>query len=252
MRFASLGSGSRGNATLVEEGSTTLLIDCGFSSRETKRRLARLGKLPEDLTAILVTHEHADHIGGVGAMARRYKLPVWMSHGTRLQHSCGELPRVECFNSHQAFAIDEISIEAFPVPHDAREPCQFVFGNGRHRLGLLTDCGSITVHIQDKLSGCDALLLECNHDSDMLQNGPYPFSLKQRVAGQLGHLSNAQAAGLLRDIDLSGLRHIVAMHLSEQNNSVARVTESIGAALGCEEQWISVAGQESGLGWRTI
>ncbi len=252
MRFASLGSGSRGNATLVEEGSTTLLIDCGFSSREIKRRLARLGKQPEDLTAILITHEHADHIGGVGPMARRYQLPVWMSHGTWLQQSCGVLPRVKRFNSHQAFAIDGIRIEPFPVPHDAREPCQFVFGNGQHRLGLLTDCGSVTTHIQHKLSGCDALLLECNHDSDMLQNGSYPLSLKQRVAGRLGHLSNGQAAGLLRGIDVSALRHIAAMHLSEQNNSITQVTESIGLALGCDKQWIAVARQESGLEWRTI
>ena len=252
MRFASLGSGSRGNALLVEEGSTTLLVDCGFSGREIERRLARFGKSPEDLTAILITHEHADHVGGVGTMARRFRLPVWMSHGTWLQQSCGKLPQVNRFDSHQTFAIDGICIEAFPVPHDAREPCQFVFGNGQHRLGLLTDCGSITTHIRDKLSGCDALLLECNHDSDMLLNGPYPYSLKQRVAGRLGHLSNAQAAGLLCSIDLSGLRHIAAMHLSEQNNSTARVTASIGRALDCEEHWVAVARQESGLEWRTI
>ena len=252
MRFASLGSGSRGNATLVEEGTTCLLVDCGFSSREIKRRLARLGKQPEELTAILITHEHSDHIGGVGAMARRHKLPVWMSHGTWLQQSCGELPQVKHFNSHHAFAIDGISIEPFPVPHDAREPCQFVFGNGQHRLGLLTDCGAITAHIQNKLGGCDALLLECNHDSGMLQSGPYPPFLKQRVAGQFGHLSNGQAAGLLSNIDISGLRHIAAMHLSEQNNCITRVRKSLGNALGCDEQWIAVARQDDGLDWRTI
>ncbi len=252
MRFASLGSGSRGNATLVEEGATTILVDCGFSRRETERRLARLGKHPEELSAILVTHEHTDHVSGVGALARRYGVPVWMSHGSRLQWTGGDLPRLECFDSHQPFAIDGMEVEPFPVPHDAREPCQFIFGNGRYRLGMLTDCGRVTTHIREKLSGCDALLLECNHDSAMLRDGPYPYPLKQRVAGGLGHLSNQQAAGLLGGIELSTLRHVVAMHLSEQNNTAAHAVRSVAAALGCEESWVGVADQENGLEWRTI
>ncbi len=252
MRFASLGSGSRGNALLVEEGSTCLLVDCGFSAREIGRRLARLGKAPDELTAILITHEHTDHIGGVEVLARRHNLPVWMSYGTCLAGSCMELPRLERFDVHQPFAIDGIRVEPFPVPHDAREPCQFVFGNGDCRLGILTDCGSVTSHIRAKLNGCHGLLLESNHDSEMLRNGPYPPSLKQRVAGRLGHLSNHQAAELLRDIDLSALRHIAAMHLSERNNCPDRVRGGFAAALGCEESWIAVVEQAGGLGWRSL
>ncbi len=252
MRFASLGSGSRGNALLVEEGATCLLVDCGFSARETGRRLARLGKRPEELTAILITHEHSDHIGGMEVMARRHHLPVWMSHGTWLAGSYAHLPRVERFDSHQPFAIDGLRIEPFPVPHDAREPCQFLFDNGRCRLGLLTDCGSVTPHVQAKLDGCDALLLESNHDSGMLRDGPYPPLLKQRVAGHLGHLSNDQAAAFLRRMDVSALRHVVAMHLSEQNNTPQRARASLAAALGCEEHWIAVADQAHGLEWRSI
>ncbi len=252
MRFASLGSGSRGNALLVEEGPTCLLVDCGFSARETGRRLARLGKRPEELTAILVTHEHADHIGGLEVMARRHGLPVWMSHGTRLASSCVDALRVRCFDPHRPFAIDALSIEPFPVPHDAREPCQFVFGNGHSRLGLLTDCGSVTPHVRAMLNGCDALLLESNHDSEMLRNGPYPPALKRRVAGPLGHLGNHEAAALLRDLESSGLRHIVAMHLSERNNCPHRVRRSLSAALGCEEHWIAIADQTQGLDWRAL
>jgi len=252
MRFASLGSGSRGNALLVEEGDTCLLVDCGFSAREMRRRLGRLGKHPDELTAILVTHEHADHIGGVEVVARRYDLPVWMSHGTWLAGSWGELPRLERFDAHRPFVIDALRVEPFPVPHDAREPCQFVFDNGDSRVGLLTDCGSVTPHIRAKLDGCNALLLESNHDSGMLSRGPYPPSLKRRVAGHLGHLSNHQAADLLRGVDLSGLRHIVAMHLSEQNNCPRQVRGSFAAALGCEESWIGVAEQERGLEWRSL
>ena len=252
MRFASLGSGSSGNATLVEEGSTCLLVDCGFSGRQIGERLARLGKQPEQLTAILITHEHADHTAGLAAVARRYGLPVWMSHGTRFQHGGAGLPRLHHFCCHEPFAIDDICIEPFPVPHDAREPCQFVFGNGQHRLGMLTDCGAITAYIREKLSGCDALLLECNHDSDMLRNGPYPSFLKQRVAGCFGHLSNGQAAGLLRAVDVSALRHIVAMHLSGQNNTIPLVRAALGDALGCERHWVAVAQQDAVLEWRTI
>ncbi len=219
MRFASLGSGSRGNATVVEAGGTRLLLDCGFPAREAQRRLGELGVEPASLAGILVTHEHGDHLRGVAALARRYDLPVWLTTGT-LRHGggCG-LPDPHPFSAHQgAFRIGDFQIDPFTVPHDAREPVQFCFRAEGLRLGILTDTGSVTRHVGEVLRGCDALVLECNHDPGMLSSGSYPPGLQQRVAGALGHLSNVQAAALLARIEHSRLRHLVAAHLSEKNN----------------------------------
>jgi phosphoribosyl 1,2-cyclic phosphodiesterase len=219
MRFASLGSGSRGNATLVEAGRTRLLVDCGYALREVEHRLGALGLSTEALDAILVTHEHADHVRGVGPVARRCGIPVWTSAGTARASALGDLPCLQLFASHAgAFRIGDIEVAPFAVPHDAREPCQFVFAAHGRRLGMLTDAGHITPHIVDSLCGVDALLLECNHDGDMLARGPYPPPLRARVGGHLGHLSNAQAARLLQRIDHGRLSHLVAGHLSEKNN----------------------------------
>lgn len=254
MRFALLGSGSRGNATLVEEGKTRLLIDCGFSVREVERRLGRLGMSAQELTAILVTHEHNDHLGGVGALARKYRLPVWLTPGTEAAGSkrLGELPQIHSLNCHNEFGIEALQVTPYPVPHDAREPCQFVFGNGDKRLGLLTDTGRSTQHIEQQLNSCDALILESNHDPKMLAEGPYPPALQARVGGGLGHLSNGQAADILQRIDTSTLQHLVAAHLSEKNNRPELAVAALSAVLDCEAEWISLAGQESGLGWREI
>lgn len=252
MRFASLGSGSRGNATLIESGGTCVMLDCGFSVREAESRLARLGKMPGDLRAVLVTHEHSDHIHGVGALARKYRLPVWASAGTLASDRLGEVTEVVEFSSHEPFAIDGVAVSPFPVPHDAREPCQFVFGDGARRFGVLTDTGSRTAHIEAMLSGCDALLLECNHEKRLLDNGEYPPALKARVGGDLGHLSNAQAQALLKALDTTRLRHIVAAHLSEKHNTPELARAALAAALGCQSQWVGVADQEQGLDWREI
>jgi phosphoribosyl 1,2-cyclic phosphodiesterase len=252
LRFASLGSGSRGNATLVEVAGTCVMVDCGFSVSETKRRLARLGKTPDDITAILVTHEHSDHIGGVAAFARRFATPVWMTAGTSVAHADTEVPCLDWFSGHAPFAIGDLHVTPFPVPHDAREPCQFVFSDGAARLGILTDTGSITTHIRQLLDGCDALLLECNHDAALLANGPYPPLLKRRVGGRLGHLSNAQAAQLLDDLDTGALRHLVAAHLSDKNNRPELARAALAAALGCEPGWIGIADQADGFAWRQV
>lgn len=252
LRFSSLGSGSRGNATLVEAGATCVMIDCGFSVTETKRRLARLGKVPQDIHAILVTHEHSDHIGGVAAFARRFDVPVWMTAGTSVMHDATSLPCVEWFDGHTAFALGDLEVTPFPVPHDAREPCQFVFSDGAVRLGVLTDTGSITAHIRAQLDACAALLLECNHDSAMLANGPYPPSLKQRVGGRLGHLSNAQAAQLIASLDTARLTHLVAAHISEKNNRPELARAALADALGCAPDWIGIADQADGLDWRQV
>ncbi len=252
MRFASLGSGSRGNATLIEAGATCLMLDCGFSIREIERRLARQGKRAEEITAVLVTHEHGDHIRGVGPLARKFGMPVWMTGGTAQVHQAvtGDVLRV--FNPHESFTVGDIQVDPFPVPHDAREPCQFVFGDGARRLGVLTDTGSLTDYIRRALDRCDALLLECNHDVQMLAAGRYPPALKARVGGRVGHLSNEQAAMLISGIDTGSLQHLVAAHLSEKNNTPALARAALAGAVSCDADWIAVATQTQGLDWREI
>jgi phosphoribosyl 1,2-cyclic phosphodiesterase len=252
LRFASLGSGSRGNATLIEAGSTRVLVDCGFSVKEVELRLQRFGLTPADLQAVLVTHEHSDHIRGVGALARKYSLPVWASSGTLQFEGLGELPKSKILNVHTAQTLQDLNIEPFPVPHDAKEPCQFVFSDGKAKVGLLTDTGSITRHIIDQLDACHALMLECNHDVEMLADGPYPPALKRRVGGDFGHLSNQQAADVLDRMDTSSLQRVIAMHISEKNNDPALAASVLSEVLDCDYDDILVAEQDKGFDWITV
>ncbi len=252
MRFACLGSGSEGNGLLVEAGATRVLIDCGFGIRDTVARLSRIGVAPETVTAIIVTHEHSDHVGGVAAFAARYQTPVWLTFGTlsAVAERFAGLPKVYGFDTEDAFAIDAIEVRPFPVPHDAREPVQFVCGDGQWRLGVLTDLGVSTLHVEASLSGCDALVLECNHDSGMLANGHYPYALKQRIAGRFGHLDNDAAGVLLSRLDNSKLKHVFAAHLSQHNNLPDLARAALATALGCSLDWIGIAEQHDGFGWR--
>jgi phosphoribosyl 1,2-cyclic phosphodiesterase len=252
VQFALLGSGSRGNGTLVRHGDTYLLIDCGFSLRETEQRLARLDTTAQALSAILVTHEHTDHMRGVDALARKYALPVWATRGTLASGRLSEEVERREICSHRAFALGDLLVQPFPVPHDAREPSQFVFSDGASHLGLLTDTGCSTPHIEQQLSGCDALILECNHERELLEQGEYPWPLKQRVGGDRGHLSNAQAAAILGRLDNRRLRQVVAAHLSEKHNTPALARAALALALGCEDDWVQVADQDQGLGWREV
>jgi len=254
MRFASLGSGSEGNALVVQLGSTCVLMDCGFNLTETVSRLARLGLAPDALNGIVVTHEHGDHVAGVARLARKYKLPVWLTHGTlRAQFkTLGGLSDVNEINPQVSFSIGDVQVQPYLVPHDAAEPVQYVFGEGAKRLGVLTDVGSSTPHIEQTLSGCAALVLECNHDAELLANGDYPYSLKQRVGGRFGHLNNADAGQLLARLDNSRLQHIVAAHLSRKNNTEQLAVRALSAALNCSEDWVGVATQEDGFAWREI
>ncbi len=254
MRFASLGSGSRGNALIVERGRTRLMLDCGFGPRETEARLQRLGLAPADLAGVLITHEHSDHIAGAFKFALRHSLPVWMTHGTyaAAPYGRGQMPTIEIIDSHQVFTVGELEVNPFPVPHDAREPTQFVFSDGCHRLGVLTDVGYSTPHIEHMLMGCDALVLECNHDLSLLQTGNYPPQLKLRIASRYGHLDNDAAANLLAALDVSRLKHIVAAHLSEQNNTTELARAALATVLNCERDWIGVASQEEGFAWRAL
>jgi phosphoribosyl 1,2-cyclic phosphodiesterase len=251
LRFTSLGSGSSGNALVVENGSTRVMMDCGFAISETKARLERVGLVPSDLTGICVTHEHDDHLGGVARFAKRYAIPVYLTRGTA-QWLPGDFPAVlvRFIDSHNPFEVDGLSISPFPVPHDAREPVQYTFSDGARRVGVVTDLGCITQHVVDKLSGCEALVIECNHELDMLMGGSYPLSLKQRVAGRFGHLDNAGARHLVECLDRSRLRHLIAAHLSQQNNTPALARRALALAAGCEEDWIGVADQAEGFGWR--
>ena len=257
MRFASLGSGSEGNGLVVEAGQTRLLLDCGFSARETQSRLARIGLEPGQINGILVTHEHADHLGGVFGFACRHGIPVYLSHGTLEAQREANAPaengvRTFLLHAEEAKALGDLQIMPFTVPHDAREPLHYVFSDGARRLGVLTDTGCSTPHIETTLSGLDALVLETNHDLDMLWNSSYPQSLKARIAGRLGHLDNATSGALLAAIDHSHLKHVIAAHLSRSNNTPALACAALATAMNCEAEWIGVADQDAGLDWREI
>jgi phosphoribosyl 1,2-cyclic phosphodiesterase len=252
VRFAWLGSGSRGNAALVEADGRCVLIDCGLGPKEVEARLARLGRTPQDIEAILVTHEHSDHIGGVAPLAARHGIRVMATPGTARGFRQGPPPRLEYINPHETFACGALEIAPMPVPHDAREPCQFVLSDGAVRLGIVTDLGKVTAHVIASLQGCDAIALECNHDVAMLAAGPYAAALKRRVGGELGHLSNDQAAALLAALDTARLRHVIALHLSEINNSPELAQAALAGVLGCLPDEVAVAEQQAGLDWRAL
>jgi phosphoribosyl 1,2-cyclic phosphodiesterase len=249
-----LGSGSRGNATVVRRGRTVLLIDCGFGLRAAEARLAALGIAAAEITAVLVTHEHTDHLHGVGPLARRHNLPVWLTRGTHRAGAAalGALPACHYLCGDAPVEIGDLACLPVTVPHDAREPVQYVIGDGASRLGILTDVGRITPHIVTHFSDLDALLLEFNHDLDLLQAGSYPPALKARIAGGYGHLSNPQSAAGLRALAGPRLQHLVALHLSEQNNAVALARAEAAAALACPPEWVGVAAQDGGFPWREI
>jgi len=255
LKFASLGSGSEGNALLISTRSgmteTTVMLDCGFGVREAERRLGRLGLAPSDLAGILVTHEHHDHVGGVFQFARRHRVPVWLTSGTwqSVAGRCDGVALHFCRDGEH-IRIRDFEIRPYTVPHDAREPVQYVLDGGTAKLGVLTDAGHGTPHMIDALGGCTALMLECNHDPGMLAANPrYPPSLKQRISGDYGHLSNQAAADILDRVDKSKLGRVVAAHLSQKNNTpdLAReALERIAQSAGIE---ISIACQEQGVGW---
>ncbi|HZV61100.1 MAG TPA: MBL fold metallo-hydrolase [Methylophilaceae bacterium] len=256
MRFASLGSGSSGNSLLVEASATRILLDCGFGLREVVQRILRLGLQPEQISGILVTHEHDDHAGGVFRLANKYRIPVWLTHGT-FTMSQRYLPsqcefRVNIIDSHEAFNVGDLHVQPFPVPHDAREPVQYVLSDGQRRLGVLTDTGTSTPYIESMLNRCDGLVLECNHDLEMLMSGPYSWPLKKRVSSRLGHLDNQTSAGLLSRLDNSRLKHLLAAHLSEQNNFPHLVKTALSTVLNCEAEWIGIADQGQGFDWRQL
>jgi len=254
LRFRSLGSGSTGNATLVEASSgtqaTRLLIDCGLGIRQLDARLAQAGVALADIDALFITHEHADHVGCAQAFARRHRVPVWMSHGTHAAIGAPELDGLlRVARDGEPIALDAMRLQPFTVPHDAREPLQLTCSDGATTLGVLTDLGHVTAYVLQRLAGCHALLLECNHDSALLEAGPYPAFLKRRVGGLWGHLSNDAAAGAARAVHHAGLRQVVAAHLSEQNNRPELARHALAQALGCADADVAVADAQGSSGW---
>ena len=257
IRFCSLGSGSTGNATLVEAHSGTtvsrVVIDCGFSLREFETRLARAGLAPAQLDAVFVTHEHGDHIGCAVTLARRHGIALWMSRGTWRAIGAPEFDGPLHFaRDGEPIGVGDLELVPYTVPHDAAEPLQLRCGDGAVALGVLTDVGSSTPHLLAHLRGCEALLLECNHDAELLARSTYPATLKTRIGGRLGHLSNAAAAQILHACGHARLQHLVAAHLSEQNNRPALARAALGAALETSGDDIVVADPLTGFGWLQI
>jgi phosphoribosyl 1,2-cyclic phosphodiesterase len=253
VKFASLGSGSEGNALLISTASgttqTTVMLDCGFGIRETERRLARLALIPTALTGIVVTHEHQDHVGGVFKFARRHRIPVWLSSGTlQAVGAASEGVTLHPCRDGDRLAIGDLELLPYTVPHDAREPLQYVVCDGRWKLGVLTDAGHSTPHLIGALGGCDALMLECNHDRQMLAESAYPPSLKRRIGGPYGHLSNHATAEILGALDQSRLKIVVGAHLSKQNNTAGLAREALCSVRAAQVE-VRVACQEQGFGW---
>lgn len=246
MRFASLGSGSQGNATLIDRDGFLVLIDTGFSVPEIERRMASLGVQPADLAAVLVTHEHGDHLRGVAGLQRRLGLPVYATAGTA--RSIRNKRGLEVVDSHRDFQLGPLRVRPVPVPHDAAEPVQYIVSDGALRLGVLTDLGAITPHVREQYGECDALLVEANHDLAMLHNGPYPPSLKWRVASDWGHLNNEQTADFLCSVERGRLRQLLIGHISLKNNLTQLVRDAVADAVAPVAH-VTYASQEESTDW---
>jgi phosphoribosyl 1,2-cyclic phosphodiesterase len=233
-----------------------VLVDCGLNLRDTEKRLARLGLVPADLAGILITHEHGDHAGCAFDFAAAHRVPIYLSYGTlvALESEGKRITGVKTvlLAGNEKLGIGELEVAPFTVPHDAREPVQFVLSDGAARLGVLTDIGVSTPHVEMTLSGLDALVLECNYDYAMLWAGPYPKWLKERIAGPFGHLDNRESERLLGALDRSKLKHVIGAHLSQHNNTPALARACLARALGCEESWVGVATQSEGFDWRSL
>ncbi len=228
MELLVLASGSSGNALLVRSGETAVLIDPGISALAIRRRMAVFGVTPDDLAAVLITHEHSDHVRGLEVLLRRHPVPVWATAGTASRLVAGVRDGGE-LTAGRVLRIGELSVLPVPTCHDAAEPVAFVVEDGNHRAGLCTDTGIATALLRRRLEGCHALLLEANHDVDLLRHGPYPWPLKQRIRSRLGHLSNDQCAELAADLAWDGLGALVGLHLSEKNNDPDLVASMLRA-----------------------
>lgn len=245
-RFCVLASGSKGNAVYVSDGDTTILVDAGLSGVALEKRMRSRNLAPERIDAIVVSHEHSDHIRGVGVMARRYRVPVYLTPGTG-QSACSALGRVADvvhFQPGRPFCINTLAFHPFALPHDAADPAGFTVASRGVKLGIATDLGTAPAMIQAHLADCQALVLEANHDPRMLMEGPYPWPLKQRIAGRTGHLSNPETRDLLGRLRHEGLHHVVLAHLSEINNTPEFALNMVAEGLGPCRARLTVALQD--------
>lgn len=250
MRYTSLGSGSRGNATAVMQNERVVLIDCGFNRKTLLQRLQDAGIDPRQLDGVFVTHEHGDHARGVVAVCEALNIPFFASFGTARKMQWTEHPLWHCIRSDEVVTLGGLALLPVVVPHDAEEPLQFVLENTAGRkLGVLSDLGTLTPHILRAYQGCHGLQVEANHDPQMLQNGPYPPGLRARVAGDFGHLSNQQCAELVNRLRWDGLRYVAAGHISEKNNARALVSQSLSDVLGCSPADVKLLEQDCISGW---
>ena len=239
-----LASGSKGNAIYISDGFTAILIDAGLSATEIKRRLKSRGLNPKDLNAILVTHEHSDHIQAVGVLSRQLKLPIYLSRNVEKKASMGSVHEIRTFNSGSTFRIDNLTVHPFAVSHDAADPVGFTIGQNGCRVGVATDLGTVTPHLKENLKHCHLLILEANHDPQMLINGPYPWYLKRRIQSRSGHLSNGQSKRLLMELQHEGLEHVILAHLSQTNNAPQIVLAEVSEALTRCKPRLAVASQD--------
>ena len=252
LHVAALGSGSAGNSVLVRSARSLLLVDCGFTLKETTARMAALGVAPDMLDAVLVTHEHGDHLKGVGPLSRRYGVPVWLTHGTYHGARDRRFAEARLFHAHEPFVIGDVTVDPFPTPHDAAESCQFVFESGGTRFATVTDLGACTPHVRQKLAGVNGLVVECNYDLEMLRNGPYPAQLQARIRSDWGHLGNEQAGELLAGLDHEALSCILLGHLSERNNSDDAARATVLGHLETRHERVSVLAQHRCSEWFAV
>ncbi len=239
-----LASGSKGNAIFVSDGATALLVDAGLSAREIGRRLDSRGLTAAALSAILVTHEHGDHVHGVERLCRRYRLPVYLTPGTlRAAAPLRELAEIHPFDCGRPFQVGTLTVHPFSISHDAQDPAGFTIGSHGSRIGIATDLGHVTAVVREHLRGCRLLVLEANHDPDMLMGGPYPWYLKQRIRGRTGHLSNSESGELLAEIAHPGLEQVILAHLSATNNTPEKALAAAGQALAGTGIRLAAAGQ---------
>lgn len=249
LQVASLGSGSSGNATLVRTPATLLLLDCGFTLKETTARMAKLGLSPSNLDGVLISHEHGDHVKGIGPLSRKFAKPVWLTHGTYNALRDQRFTHTNLISAHQAFKIGDIDIDPFPTPHDAAESCQYVFSHQDVRFACVTDLGACTPHVEEKLAGVTGLLVESNYDEQMLSNGPYPRSLQARIRSDFGHLGNVQAGQLVKRVDHAGMQSILLGHLSEQNNTDKAAYSTMAEYVPANDNRVTVLQQHSCSQW---
>lgn len=239
-----LASGSKGNAIYFSDSKTAILVDAGLSGREIERRLQSKGLSAKELDAIIVSHEHTDHVQGVGVLSRRYDLPVYMNQKTRdASPGLGKIKDLRAFECGKTFRINEIDIHPFSISHDAKDPSGFTIGQNGIKVGLATDLGIATGLVKEHLADCRLLILEANHDPKMLEEGPYPWPLKQRIQSRSGHLSNEASRELLQELRHDRLEYVILAHLSEINNSPDRALSVVGQALARSNIKLSVASQ---------